>query len=113
MLAHLRANRQTRKQSISTTKRCALVAQISQGGLRDAQSLLDQLSLLETSHHSRSGLGFDRGRPRAANLPGAGAGALSLTTVQPYLTRPEKLMDRGREPLIVAAKICPGFTEIC
>ena len=49
-----------------------LVAQFAQGGLRDAESLLDQLSLLSPPHRGRCRLGTDGHRARGG---GAGVGS--------------------------------------
>jgi DNA polymerase-3 subunit gamma/tau len=87
-----------------------LVAQVSQGGLRDAQSLLDQLSLLEP--------------PIAADAVWDLVGAVPerdlLTLVQGILSddstmvldQARKLMDRGREPLIVLQNLAGFYRDL-
>lgn len=87
-----------------------LVAQISQGGLRDAQSLLDQLSLLEP--------------PIAAeavwDLVGAVPERDLLALVQSIISdqgtgvldQARKLMDRGREPLIVLQNLAGFYRDL-
>ncbi len=87
-----------------------LVAQVSQGGLRDAQSLLDQLSLLEP--------------PIAADAVWDLVGAVPerdlLALVQAILSddgstvldQARKLMDRGREPLIVLQNLAGFYRDL-
>lgn len=87
-----------------------LVAQVSQGGLRDAQSLLDQLSLLEP--------------PIAADAVWDLVGAVPerdlLALVQAILSdegsavldQARHLMDRGREPLIVLQNLAGFYRDL-
>jgi DNA polymerase-3 subunit gamma/tau len=87
-----------------------LVAQVSQGGLRDAQSLLDQLSLLEPP------IGADA----VWDLVGAVPERDLLALVQAILTddgpavldQARKLMDRGREPLIVLQNLAGFYRDL-
>ncbi|MGB3200499.1 MAG: DNA polymerase III subunit gamma/tau [Nodosilinea sp.] len=87
-----------------------LVAQVSQGGLRDAQSLLDQLSLLEPP------VGADA----VWDLVGAVPERDLLALVQAILSddgtavldRARKLMDRGREPLIVLQNLAGFYRDL-
>ncbi|WP_017298046.1 DNA polymerase III subunit gamma/tau [Nodosilinea nodulosa] len=87
-----------------------LVGQVSQGGLRDAQSLLDQLSLLEPP------IGADA----VWDLVGAVPERDLLALVQAILSDDgsavldgaRKLMDRGREPLIVLQNLAGFYRDL-
>ncbi|PSR17509.1 DNA polymerase III subunit gamma/tau, partial [filamentous cyanobacterium CCP3] len=87
-----------------------LVAQVSQGGLRDAQSLLDQLSLLEPP------IGADA----VWDLVGAVPERDLLALVQAILSddgttvldSARRLMDRGREPLIVLQNLAGFYRDL-
>ncbi|QQE63849.1 hypothetical protein GFS31_05200 [Leptolyngbya sp. BL0902] len=87
-----------------------LVAQVSQGGLRDAQSLLDQLSLLEPPVTADA----------VWDLVGAVPERDLLALVQAILTddsstvldQARKLMDRGREPLIVLQNLAGFYRDL-
>ena len=87
-----------------------LVAQVSQGGLRDAQSLLDQLSLLAPP------VGADA----VWDLVGAVPERDLLALVQAILSddstavldSARKLMDRGREPLIVLQNLAGFYRDL-
>ncbi|HSM81275.1 MAG TPA: DNA polymerase III subunit gamma/tau, partial [Nodosilinea sp.] len=87
-----------------------LVAQVSQGGLRDAQSLLDQLSLLEPPV----------GAEAVWDLVGAVPERNLLALVQAILSddstavldQARQLMDRGREPLIVLQNLAGFYRDL-
>ncbi|MEB3312548.1 MAG: DNA polymerase III subunit gamma/tau, partial [Cyanobacteriota bacterium] len=87
-----------------------LVAQVSQGGLRDAQSLLDQLSLLEPPVNAEA----------VWDLVGAVPERDLLTLVQRLLAEDSpavldqvrQLMDRGREPLIVLQNLAGFYRDL-
>ncbi|MBE9108489.1 DNA polymerase III subunit gamma/tau [Nodosilinea sp. LEGE 07298] len=87
-----------------------LVAQVSQGGLRDAQSLLDQLSLLEPPVNADA----------VWDLVGAVPERDLLALVQAILSddgtavldSARKLMDRGREPLIVLQNLAGFYRDL-
>ncbi|WOD41945.1 DNA polymerase III subunit gamma/tau [Nodosilinea sp. E11] len=109
MIAHLRTIAD--KEAIAINDEALrLVAQVSQGGLRDAQSLLDQLSLLEP--------------PIAADAVWDLVGAVPerdlLALVQAILSDnstavldvARKLMDRGREPLIVLQNLAGFYRDL-
>jgi DNA polymerase-3 subunit gamma/tau len=87
-----------------------LVAQISQGGLRDAQSLLDQLSLLEPPIQSEAVWDLVGAVPERDLL------ALVQAIVQDdgtaMLDQARKLMDRGREPLIVLQNLAGFYRDL-
>ena len=87
-----------------------LVAQLSQGGLRDAESLLDQLSLLEGE------ITIDR----VWELVGAVPERDLLTLIQAIATNDSTtvidqaryLMDRGREPLTVLQNLASFYRDL-
>jgi len=87
-----------------------LVAQIAQGGLRDAESLLDQLSLLDPPITVE----------QVWDLVGAVPERDLLTLVQAIghnqastvLEQARKLMDRGREPLIVLQSLAGFYRDL-
>ena len=87
-----------------------LVAQVSQGGLRDAESLLDQLSLLAGQVTIE----------RVWDLVGAVPERDLLALVQAIahddavavLDRARHLMDRGREPLIVLQNLASFYRDL-
>ncbi|MFQ4134821.1 DNA polymerase III subunit gamma/tau [Nodosilinea sp. PGN35] len=109
MIAHLRKIADQEAIAIED-EALRLVAQVSQGGLRDAQSLLDQLSLLEP--------------PVAADAVWDLVGAVPerdlLALVQAILSDDgtavldgaRKLMDRGREPLIVLQNLAGFYRDL-
>lgn len=87
-----------------------LVGQISQGGLRDAESLLDQLSLLEPPITPE----------QVWDLVGAVPERDLLTLVQgiaadqgtALLEQARKLMNRGREPLVVLQNLAGFYRDL-
>jgi DNA polymerase III subunit gamma/tau len=87
-----------------------LVAQLSQGGLRDAESLLDQLSLLEGE------ITLDR----VWELVGAVPERDLLTLIQAIassdattvIDQARYLMDRGREPLTVLQNLASFYRDL-
>lgn len=87
-----------------------LVAQISQGGLRDAESLLDQLSLLEGQ------ITLERVWDLVGAVPERDLLALSraIAADQPtaVLDEARHLMDRGREPLIVLQNLAGFYRDL-
>ena len=88
------------KEAISITQEAiTLVAQISQGGLRDAESLLDQLSLLEGE------VSVDKVWDLVGSVPERDLmdllEAIAQDNPETLLDSVRRLMDRGREPLIV------------
>lgn len=109
MLGHLRVIADTEAITIDDPA-LRLVAQVSQGGLRDAQSLLDQLSLLEP--------------PVTAEMVWDLVGAVPerdlLALVQRLLAEDgpavldqvRQLMDRGREPLIVLQNLAGFYRDL-
>ncbi|MEO1094182.1 MAG: DNA polymerase III subunit gamma/tau [Cyanobacteria bacterium J06638_28] len=87
-----------------------LVSQIAQGGLRDAQSLLDQLSLLEPPVTAE----------KVWELVGAVPERELLELVQAIATddsvamleTARRLMDRGREPMIVLQNLAGFYRDL-
>ena len=87
-----------------------LVAQISQGGLRDAESLLDQLSLLAGE------VTVDRvwdlvGAVPEQDLMGL-VEAIATSDPEAVLDHTRRLMDRGREPLIVLQNLASFYRDL-
>ncbi len=87
-----------------------LVAQISQGGLRDAESLLDQLSLLAGE------ITIDRVWDLVGSVPEqdllALAEAIATTNPETILDRTRHLLDRGREPLTVLQNLTGFYRDL-
>ncbi|MEM9504045.1 MAG: DNA polymerase III subunit gamma/tau [Cyanobacteria bacterium P01_E01_bin.43] len=87
-----------------------LVAQVAQGGLRDAESLLDQLSLLAppiTAEKVWDLVGAVPERDLLA-LVQAIAADDSITTLDTV----RRLMDRGREPIIVLQNLAGFYRDL-
>ena len=87
-----------------------LIAQLSQGGMRDAESLLDQLSLLAGE------VTVDRVWELVGSVPERDLMSLLKAIAQ---DRPEtlldsvrQLMDRGREPLIVLQNLASFYRDL-
>jgi DNA polymerase-3 subunit gamma/tau len=109
MVHHLQAIA-TQEQIEITEDAIRLVAQIAQGGLRDAQSLLDQLSLLTppvTAEKVWDLVGAVPERDLLA-LTQAIAADDSVATLE--IAR--RLMDRGREPLIVLQNLASFYRDL-
>jgi DNA polymerase III subunit gamma/tau len=87
-----------------------LVAQISQGGLRDAESLLDQLSLLAGQ------ITADRVWELVGAVPErdllALVRAIGNDEATTALEQARRLMDRGREPLIVLQNLASFYRDL-
>lgn len=87
-----------------------LVAQIAQGGLRDAESLLDQLSLVNgeiSPDHVWDLVGSVPERDLMSLLAAIAANDPEATI---DLTR--RLMDRGREPLVVLQNLASFYRDL-
>jgi DNA polymerase III subunit gamma/tau len=87
-----------------------LIGQISQGGLRDAESLLDQLSLLDGE------VTVDRvwdlvGAVPERDLMGL-VEAIALSDPEAVLDHTRRLMDRGREPIIVLQNLASFYRDL-
>lgn len=93
-----------------TPEAIALVAQVSQGGLRDAESLLDQLSLLTVEITSE----------KVWDLVGAVSEqdlleltkAIASDHAESVLANCRRLLDRGREPLIVLSNLAGFYRDL-
>jgi len=87
-----------------------LIAQISQGGLRDAESLLDQLSLLSgdiTVERVWDLVGAVPERDLMALIE-----AIGQNHPEAVLDTTRRLMDRGREPLIVLQNLASFYRDL-
>ena len=109
MVKHL--NHIAAKEAIAITPEAIqLVGQISQGGLRDAESLLDQLSLLEGEVSS------DRVWDLVGAVPERDLLALAQAIAQDNSTavidQARHLMDRGREPLTVLQNLASFYRDL-
>ena len=99
------------KEAISITQEAlTLVAQISQGGLRDAESLLDQLSLLEGE------VSVDKVWDLVGSVPERDLmdllEAIAQDNPETLLDSVRRLMDRGREPLIVLQNLASFYRDL-
>jgi DNA polymerase III subunit gamma/tau len=87
-----------------------LVAQVAQGGLRDAESLLDQLSLL----------GEEVDEDRVWDLVGAVPErdllqlleAIAARSAESILSQIRDLLERGREPLVVLQQLAGFYRDL-
>jgi len=93
-----------------TPEALTLVAQISQGGLRDAESLLDQLSLLTGV------VTVDRVWDLVGAVPERDLLTLLQAIVENHpsrlLEQVRRLMDRGREPLVVLQNLAGFYRDL-
>lgn len=87
-----------------------LVSQVSQGGLRDAQSLLDQLSLLEPPITADAVWDLVGAVPERDLL--ALVQAILSDESSAVLDQARHLMDRGREPLIVLQNLAGFYRDL-
>ncbi len=99
------------KEQISIDKDALyLIAQISQGGMRDAESLLDQLSLLSGT------VTVERVWDLVGAVPERDLMALIEAIAQNHpdsvLDTTRRLMDRGREPLIVLQNLASFYRDL-
>ncbi len=109
MVAHLETIAQAESITI-TAEALQLVAQIAQGGLRDAESLLDQLSLLDGEITAEAVWDLVGAVPERDLLYLLEA----ITSDQPdtVLTCTRRLLDRGREPLIVLQNLASFYRDL-
>ena len=87
-----------------------LIGQLSQGGLRDAESLLDQLSLLAgeiTIERVWDLVGAVPERDLMALVE-----AIAAANPEALLDTSRRLMDRGREPLIVLQNLASFYRDL-
>ncbi|MBD3881447.1 DNA polymerase III subunit gamma/tau [Phormidium tenue FACHB-886] len=109
MVAHL--SKIAQQESIAIAPEAIqLIAQISQGGLRDAESLLDQLSLLEGQITVERVWDLVGAVPERDLLTLLQAIAASDATTVIEQTR--RLMDRGREPLTVLQNLASFYRDL-
>jgi DNA polymerase-3 subunit gamma/tau len=109
MVTHL--GQIAQKEAIDVTPEAIqLVAQISQGGLRDAEALLDQLSLLEGS------ITVERVWDLVGAVPERDlfelVQAIAQDDATTVLDQARHLMDRGREPLIVLQNLASFYRDL-
>ncbi len=88
----------------------ALVGQIANGGLRDAESLLDQLSLLPSTITVESVWDLVGAVPEQNLL--AILTAIEADDSESLLLQCRQLMDRGREPLIVLQNLASFYRDL-
>ncbi|MGB3136555.1 MAG: DNA polymerase III subunit gamma/tau [Nodosilinea sp.] len=109
MIGHLRKIADLEEIAIDS-EALRLVAQVSQGGLRDAQSLLDQLSLLEPPVSADAVWDLVGAVPERDLL--ALVKALLSDDSTAVLDQARRLMDRGREPLIVLQNLAGFYRDL-
>ncbi|MBD1912557.1 MULTISPECIES: DNA polymerase III subunit gamma/tau [unclassified Leptolyngbya] len=109
MVAHLGTIAQ--KEGIPITDDAIqLVAQLSQGGLRDAESSLDQLSLLDGEITPERVWDLVGAVPEQDLL--ALMGAIAQDQPEALIDRVRQLMDRGREPSIVLQNLASFYRDL-
>ncbi|BAQ65957.1 DNA polymerase III subunit gamma/tau [Geminocystis sp. NIES-3709] len=109
MITHLR-DIATKENIDITIEALSIVAQLSNGGMRDAQSLLDQLSLLSETITPQ----------KVWDLVGAVSEqdlleliqAIATDNPENVITQCRKLLDRGREPLIVLQNLANFYLSL-
>ncbi len=109
LVRHLHAIAQ-KEQIAITPEAITLVAQLSQGGLRDAESLLDQLSLLDgevTAEQVWDLVGSVPEQDLMALLE-----AIAVDNPETLLDSTRRLMERGREPLIVLQNLAAFYRDL-
>jgi len=109
MVAHLRHIAHEEKINI-TKEAITLIGQVAQGGLRDAESLLDQLSLISgevTVEKVWDLVGAVPERDLMEILQ-----AISGDNPTAVLDIARRLMDRGREPLIVLQNLASFYRDL-
>lgn len=87
-----------------------LVAQVAQGGLRDAESLLDQLSLLPGEVTVEAVWDLVGAVPEKDLM--ALTKAIASDDSEAVLEQCRRLMDRGREPLIVLQNLAGFYRDL-
>ena len=109
MVAHLQYIATEEKIDI-TLEAITSVAQIANGGLRDAESLLDQLSLLSGTIGPEKVWGLVGAVPERDLLELVKAIASNQPEI--VLSQCRKLMDRGREPLVVLQNLANFYLNL-
>jgi DNA polymerase-3 subunit gamma/tau len=109
MVNHLQAIAATENIDIND-EAIALVAQVAQGGLRDAESLLDQLSLLPHQ------VGVEQVWDLVGTVPERNLlellKAIASSDLEAILSITRYLLDRGREPLIVLQNLVGFYRDL-
>ena len=93
-----------------TAEALELIAQLSQGGLRDAESLLDQLSLLADQIQIEDVWNLAGSVPEQDLL--TLVKAIAARNAEQLLDSARKLMDLGREPLIVLQGLTSFYRDL-
>ena len=109
MVKHLREIA-TKENIDITDESLTLLAQLAQGGMRDAESTLDQLSLLAgqvTVERVWDLVGAVPEKDLMALLE-----AISQNNAENLLDRTRRLMERGREPLIVLQNLAGFYRDL-
>jgi len=109
MVKHLKAIAQQEKIEI-TPDAIALVGQLAQGGLRDAESLLDQLALfptLVTPEHVLDLVGSVSEQDLCGLLE-----AIAQDDAELVLDFTRKILDRGREPLTILQNLAAFYRDL-
>ncbi|GAB4350039.1 MAG: hypothetical protein Fur0042_17710 [Cyanophyceae cyanobacterium] len=109
MVAHLGAIAANEAIAIAP-EAVTLVAQIAQGGLRDAESLLDQLSLLPEGVSVEAVWDLVGAVPERDLL--ALAEAIAHSQPEALIDCARRLMDRGREPLMVLQNLASFYRDL-
>ncbi len=109
MVDHLRTIAATEEIQITETA-VRLVGQVAQGGLRDAESLLDQLSLLEPPVTAEKVWDLVGAVPERDLL--ALVQAIASDDGITVLETARQLMDRGREPIIVLQNLAGFYRDL-
>ena len=93
-----------------TSDAITLVAQVAQGGLRDAESLLDQLSLLPAEVTVEAVWDLVGAVPEQDLM--ALTKAIADDNSELVLDQCRRLMDRGREPLVVLQNLAGFYRDL-
>lgn len=109
MVSHLSAIASNENINISHDA-ITLVAQVAQGGLRDAESLLDQLSLLPEQVTVEAVWDLVGAVPERDLL--ALTQAIASDNSEAVLEQCRHLMDRGREPLVVLQNLAGFYRDL-
>ncbi|MDX2273528.1 MAG: DNA polymerase III subunit gamma/tau [Cyanobacteriota bacterium] len=109
MLAHLTQIAQQEGIPIASAA-LELIAQLSQGGLRDAESLLDQLSLLEGEIDLEAVWNLVGAVPERALL--SLIDAIQSRDPLPVITLTRHLLDHGKEPLTLLQNLVSFYRDL-
>lgn len=109
MVAHLEAIASQENINI-TSEAITLVAQVAQGGLRDAESLLDQLSLIAGQVTVEAVWDLVGAVPEKDLM--ALANAIASDNSEIVLDHCRRLMDKGREPLVVLQNLAGFYRDL-